>query len=122
MNPNDQLSKAPRGPLAPGTRAPDFTLHDTPDQRVSLSELRGRPVILVFYPADWSPVCGDELALFNDELFKPPVTVILAKGDRMAILPEPKDGELADETVLTAIWLVAPAELNNSDPEPQAGS
>lgn len=54
--------------LAPGTRAPDFTLHSTPDQTVSLRELRGRPVILVFYPADWSPVCGDELALLNEVL------------------------------------------------------
>src|SRR5581483_8919302 len=36
--------------------------------KVSLSELRGRPVVLAFYPADWSPVCGDELALFNEAL------------------------------------------------------
>jgi peroxiredoxin len=54
--------------LAPGTAAPDFTLHVTPDQTLSLSELRGRPVILVFYPADWSPVCGDEIALYNEIL------------------------------------------------------
>ena len=54
--------------LAPGTRAPDFTLHSTPDQTLSLKELRGRPVILLFYPADWSPVCGDEVALFNQVL------------------------------------------------------
>jgi peroxiredoxin len=54
--------------LEPGTPAPDFTLNSTPDQAVSLSELRGRPVILAFYPADWSPVCGDELALFNQVL------------------------------------------------------
>lgn len=54
--------------LAPGTAAPDFTLHSTPDQSVSLSEFRGRNVILAFYPADWSPVCGDELALFNELL------------------------------------------------------
>lgn len=54
--------------LEPGTPAPDFTLNSTPDQTVSLSELRGRPVILAFYPADWSPVCGDELALFNQVL------------------------------------------------------
>jgi peroxiredoxin len=54
--------------LPPGTRAPDFTLHSTPDQTLSLSELRGRPVILAFYPADWSPVCGDEMALFNEVL------------------------------------------------------
>jgi len=52
--------------LRAGTPAPDFTLHSTPDQILSLSELRGRPVVLVFYPADWSPVCGDELALFNE--------------------------------------------------------
>ena len=53
-------------PLPPGTPAPDFTLKSTPDQKVSLHELRGRPVILVFYPADWSPVCGDELALYQE--------------------------------------------------------
>lgn len=54
--------------LAPGTPAPDFSLKSTPDQRVSLDEFRGQPVILLFYPADWSPVCGDELALFNEVL------------------------------------------------------
>ena len=54
--------------LAPGTAAPDFTLHVTPDQRLSLSELRGRPVVLAFYPADWSPVCGDQMALYNEIL------------------------------------------------------
>jgi peroxiredoxin len=54
--------------LEPGTPAPDFTLHVTPDQKLSLSELRGRPVILAFYPADWSPVCGDQLALYNEVL------------------------------------------------------
>ena len=54
--------------LQPGAPAPNFTLNSTPDQTVSLTELRGRPVVLVFYPADWSPVCGDELALFNELL------------------------------------------------------
>src|ERR1700674_4717129 len=54
--------------LGPGTPAPDFTLHSTPDQAVSLSEFRGQPVVLVFYPADWSPVCGDQLALYNEVL------------------------------------------------------
>ena len=52
--------------LPAGTAAPDFTLPTTPDQKVTLSELRGRPVILAFYPADWSPVCGDQMALYNE--------------------------------------------------------
>jgi peroxiredoxin len=52
--------------LSAGTPAPDFTLHVTPDQMLSLKELRGRPVILAFYPADWSPVCGDQMALYNE--------------------------------------------------------
>ena len=55
-------------PLAPGAPAPDFTLHSTPDQEVSLQEFRGRPVVLAFYPADWSPVCGDQMALYNEVL------------------------------------------------------
>lgn len=54
--------------LAPGTPAPDFSLHTTPDQIVSLRDFRGRPVILAFYPADWSPVCGDQMALYNELL------------------------------------------------------
>jgi peroxiredoxin len=51
--------------LAAGVPAPDFTLPSTPDQKVSLSEYRGRRVVLVFYPADWSPVCGDQLTVYN---------------------------------------------------------
>jgi peroxiredoxin len=53
-------------PLAPGTEAPDFELPSTPDQKLSLSGLRGRPVVLVFYPEDWSPVCSDQLALYQE--------------------------------------------------------
>src|SRR6266404_3775327 len=52
--------------LRPGVPAPDFSLPSTPDQKVSLSDFRGRPVVLVFYPADWSPVCSDQLALYNE--------------------------------------------------------
>jgi peroxiredoxin len=54
--------------LALGTPAPDFKLQATPDQAVSLRDLRGKPVILAFYPADWSPVCGDQMALYNEVL------------------------------------------------------
>jgi peroxiredoxin len=54
--------------LPPGRTAPDFTLRVTPDQVLSLSELRGRRVVLAFYPADWSPVCGDQMTLYNQVL------------------------------------------------------
>jgi peroxiredoxin len=54
--------------LQPGTQAPEFSLRVTPDQNLALSELRGSPVILAFYPADWSPVCGDQMALYNEIL------------------------------------------------------
>src|SRR5262245_50090943 len=63
-----QMKKSSEGPLAPGTPAPDLKLPVTPDQSVSLSEFRGRPVILAFYPADWSPVCGDQMSLYNEIL------------------------------------------------------
>ena len=52
-------------PLAPGTTAPDFDLASTPDQKVSLEDFRGQPVILAFYPEDWSPVCSDQLGLYQ---------------------------------------------------------
>lgn len=52
--------------LQAGTPAPGFELNATPDQRVKLSDFRGQRVILAFYPADWSPVCGDQLALYNE--------------------------------------------------------
>jgi peroxiredoxin len=52
--------------LKAGTRAPEFELSSTPDQRITLSDLRGQRVILASYPADWSPVCGDQLALYNE--------------------------------------------------------
>jgi peroxiredoxin len=53
-------------PLPAGTAAPDFTLSSSPRQQVSLADFRGRPVVLAFYPADWSPVCGDQLALYSE--------------------------------------------------------
>ncbi len=62
------MSSESASPLVIGGPAPDFTLHSAPDQTLSLSDLRGRPVVLVFYPADWSPVCGDQVALYNELL------------------------------------------------------
>src|SRR5262245_11276945 len=64
-----QLLHLDRETGAPGTPAPDFKLQTLPpDQFISLSKLRGRPVILTFYPADWSPVCGDQMVLYNELL------------------------------------------------------
>src|SRR3954466_5201737 len=54
--------------LGAGPAPPDFPLRVTPDQWLSLSEFRGQPVIVAFYPADWSPVCGDQMALYNEIL------------------------------------------------------
>ena len=54
--------------LQRGTQAPDFELYATPDQRLRLSDLKGKRVILAFYPADWSPVCSDQMALYNETL------------------------------------------------------
>jgi len=58
----------PSSDAAIGMFAPDFTLQTTPDSELSLSELRGRPVVLVFYPSDFSPVCADQLSLYNELL------------------------------------------------------
>ena len=57
-----------RTPLPAGTNAPGFELPSGPDQKLSLADLHGRPTILVFYPEDWSPVCSDQLALYQELL------------------------------------------------------
>ena len=54
--------------LSIGTLAPDIELYTTPNQKLKLSELSGKKIILAFYPADWSPVCGDQMALYNGQL------------------------------------------------------
>jgi peroxiredoxin len=54
--------------LLPGTLAPDFTLPSSSGETISLGDFRGQPVVLVFYPADWSPVCGDQVVLYNEFL------------------------------------------------------
>jgi len=54
--------------LPVGTIAPDFTLLATPDQKFSLSGIKGKRIILAFYPADWSAVCSDQMSLYNEAL------------------------------------------------------
>jgi peroxiredoxin len=65
---NTQGSQNQSSALEPGTPAPGFSLNSTPDQSISLSDFRGSPVVLAFYPADWSPVCGDQVVLYNELL------------------------------------------------------
>lgn len=52
--------------LQKGTPAPDFELNSTPDQKLKLSDFKNKRVILAFYPADWSPVCSDQMSLYNE--------------------------------------------------------
>lgn len=54
--------------LQKGTKAPDFKLYSSPDQIVTLNDFKGKNLILTFYPADWSPVCSDQMALYNEML------------------------------------------------------
>jgi peroxiredoxin len=62
------INRKNQSALAPGTPAPKFTLPTGPGETISLDDLRGQPVVLVFYPADWSPVCGDQVVLYNEIL------------------------------------------------------
>jgi peroxiredoxin len=55
-------------PLAVGSAAPAFALRDANNEVVSLEEFRGNPLVLVFYPLDWSPTCSDQLSLYQSEL------------------------------------------------------
>ena len=62
------MATYPDHAIEPGTAAPAFELKATPDQSVALADFSGRPLILAFYPADWSPVCSDQMALYNELL------------------------------------------------------
>ena len=68
LNSNTRSTNSLLTPLPVGTPAPDFTLESTTRESVTLSNFRGKPIILDFYPADWSPVCGDQLVLYNEVL------------------------------------------------------
>jgi peroxiredoxin len=54
--------------LQPNTQSVDFTLLNGDQQPIRLRDYRGKNVVLAFYPADWSPVCTSELALFQETL------------------------------------------------------
>jgi peroxiredoxin len=54
--------------IEPGAQAPEFTLPDQDGKRVSLADFRGQTVVLVFYPADFSPVCTDQLSVYQEVL------------------------------------------------------
>ena len=54
--------------LRKGTVAPYFELYSTPDQKLSLNDFKGKRLVLAFYPADWSPVCSDQMSLYNEIL------------------------------------------------------
>jgi peroxiredoxin (alkyl hydroperoxide reductase subunit C) len=54
--------------IAPGEKAPDFSLSDQDGNTVSLADLRGQTSVLVFYPMDWSPVCTDQLNVYQEVL------------------------------------------------------
>ena len=66
MTMSSPQSAGPSRILSAGTPAPDFALETSPGQTVRLRDFRGKPVVLVFYPADWSPVCGDQVTLYNE--------------------------------------------------------
>ena len=68
MSAPDYPHRYPAEILGPGARAPSFELPVTPDSQSGLSDFRGRNLVMAFYPADWSPVCGDQLALYNEAL------------------------------------------------------
>lgn len=65
--------------LKTGTKAPGFELEASPDGQVSLEGLKGKKVILAFYPADWSPVCSDQMSLYNvsQKLFEKSNAVVI---------------------------------------------
>jgi peroxiredoxin len=54
--------------IAPGEAAPDFALPDQDGAIVKLEDLRGQTSVLVFYPMDWSPVCTDQLNVYQEVL------------------------------------------------------
>jgi len=62
------MTDYPTSAHEPGTTATDFNLNSKPDKAVGLADFRGHALIVAFYPADWSPVCTDQMALYSEIL------------------------------------------------------
>jgi peroxiredoxin len=65
---NRSSETQPADALPAGSAAPDFELQAKPGEFVSLPDFHGKPLIMAYYPADWSPVCSDQMALYNQVL------------------------------------------------------
>jgi peroxiredoxin len=93
---------------AVGDEAPDFELRDQHGQRVRLSSCRGsRPVVLVFYPSTFSPVCSSELATLRGaapELERAGVELLTISCDPMFTLRAFSDRERIEFRMLTDFW------------------
>ena len=63
------MSSNQQSVLVSGQLAPDFLLQSTQSNTLTLSQFRGQPIILVFYPGDFTPVCSSQLALYNEVLY-----------------------------------------------------
>jgi mycoredoxin-dependent peroxiredoxin len=92
-------------PPGPGDPAPDFTLLDQDRQPVSLSALRGTPVLLVFYPFAFSALCGSELGRLRDSLAAyAGVTVLAVSTDPVYALRAFRAQERYDFPLLSDFW------------------
>jgi peroxiredoxin len=64
----DSKQESASSPVPVGSPAPELALLSKPGEFLSLSDFKGQSVVLVFYPADWSPVCGDQVVLYSELL------------------------------------------------------
>ena len=103
----NSLSEDMTKPVPAGAIAPDFTLQDQHGQDVSLSALRGRPVLLVFYPLAFSGVCSGELTQLRDrhtEFTEHDTTVLAVSVDSTFALRTWSDREGFPFPLLSDFW------------------
>lgn len=87
-----------------GAPAPDFDLRDQHGQHVRLSDLRGRPVVLVFYPFAFTRVCTGELRALRDELASLDAAVMAVSCDSMYALRVFAEQEGLEYPLLADFW------------------